>query len=105
MNQTTDYYGNPLDVPGYQDVFDLMAKAFGPKRRVSKPKRWALLLAKSMPSDNLPAKPELTIKQQLQLVDDAVATGRLSGHDGMQAQALLKSGHPLTAGFLAALGG
>lgn len=69
-----------------------------------KPKRRQVLLHKSMPSDDQQAKPALTIEQQLQLVDAAVVTGRLSGHDGMQAQTLLKSGSPLTAGFLAALG-
>lgn len=95
-NQTLDYYGRPMDA-GYADVLALLAKALGPKIRPAKPRRGALLLAKALLPIAKPikrtlkpkAKPAPSTARLLQFISEAVASGRMSGHDALAAQAQL----------------
>ena len=101
---TVDYYGNPC--MSDEELFCLMRKVLksGCSTNAAKPKKRAVLLHKSMTSDDVmiaraakasrmtEAKPDVSITEMLERLNTAVALGRVTGHDAVVAEKLIRLG-------------
>lgn len=110
MTGTTDYYGNPC--MSDEELFGLMRKALKRRRSTSaaKPKKRAVLLRKAMaPDDDMIATAAkasgsaatksdgFTVAEMLKRLNTAVTLGKVTGHDAVVAEKLIRLGVELPA--------